>query len=64
DKDETTTVARLKEGEFEINEDGCVDIFKEPEVTLKLGDPHFVTSIQSQLNSDRIDVRISHQDKF
>lgn len=64
EEDRTTTVTWLKEGDFEIRGDDRVDFFKEPDVTLRLGDPHFVVSILSQLNSDMVEVRVSHQAKF
>lgn len=64
ENDEKTTIARIQAVDYIINGEGCVDILKPPDVTLRLGDPHYITSIQSQLNSDRIELRISHQDKF
>lgn len=62
--DEKTIVARLKEGEYLLKEDGNVELYKEPDSVLRLGDPHFITTVQSIASNNRIEVRISHQDKF
>lgn len=65
ENDLTTTVTRLFEEEyFEDRETGEICFTKDPIAVLKLGDPHYVTSVQSQLNSDNIDLRISHQKVF
>ncbi len=62
--DEFTLVSRIKDGEYVISDDESVDIFKEPDVTLRLGDPHYLTTVQSIASNDRIEVRIPHQDIF
>lgn len=65
ENDLTTTVTRLFEGEYyEDSETGEICFTKEPVTVLKVGDPHYVTDIQSQLNSDKIGLRISHQNIF
>ncbi len=65
ENDLTTTVTRLFEDEFfEDSKTGEICFEKDPVAVLKLGDPHYITSIQSQLNSDKIGLRISHQNVF
>lgn len=65
ESDLSTTVTRLFEGEFyEDSKSGEFCFAKDPVAVLKLGDPYYVTNIQSQLNSKKIGLRISHQKVF
>lgn len=62
--DESTLVTRLKQDDYVLSETGTVCILKSPDVVLRLGDPHYITTVQSQVNSDRLGLRISHQKSF
>lgn len=64
--DAATSITRLKAGDFyEDPQSGEVCILKkDADFVLRLGDPPYETLIQSQINSDKIGLRIAHRDVF
>lgn len=66
ESDEETVVISMSSEEYEKAKEGeCFNLPQKPvDYVLELGDPHYVTTIQPSDKIDRIEMRISHQDKF